>query len=60
MSCWIKELKSPFHFRDERTKEAPRDATGLRIAQVTIPAYGDAAAIVTVHAYDKHGGPVQP
>jgi hypothetical protein len=36
------------------------DATGRRIAQVTVPAYRDANATVTVHAFDKHGGPVQP
>jgi hypothetical protein len=31
-----------------------------RIISVAVPAYGDGAASVTVHAFDKHGRPVQP
>jgi hypothetical protein len=31
-----------------------------RITNVAVPAYGDGAASVTVHAFDKHGRPVQP
>jgi hypothetical protein len=31
-----------------------------RITSVAVPAYGDGAASVTVHAFDKHGRPVQP
>jgi hypothetical protein len=31
-----------------------------KIASVTVPAYGDAAATVTVHAFDKRGRPIQP
>jgi hypothetical protein len=30
-----------------------------RIISVAVPAYGDGAASVTVHAFDKHGRPVQ-
>jgi len=31
-----------------------------RITSVAVPAYGDGAASVTLHAFDKHGRPVQP
>jgi hypothetical protein len=31
-----------------------------RITSVAVPAYGDGAGSVTVHAFDKHGRPVQP
>lgn len=31
-----------------------------RITSVTVPAYGDGAASLIVHAFDKHGRPVQP
>jgi hypothetical protein len=31
-----------------------------RITSVAVPAYGDGAPSVTVHAFDKHGRPVQP
>lgn len=31
-----------------------------RITNVTVPAYGDGAASLIVHAFDKHGRPVQP
>jgi hypothetical protein len=31
-----------------------------RITSVAVPAYGEGAASVTLHAFDKHGRPVQP
>jgi len=31
-----------------------------RITSVAVPAYGNGSASVTVHAFDKHGRPVQP
>ena len=31
-----------------------------RITGVAVPAYGEGAASVTLHAFDKHGRPVQP
>jgi hypothetical protein len=31
-----------------------------QIASVTVPAYGDGTATLTVHAFDKQGRPVQP
>jgi hypothetical protein len=31
-----------------------------RITSVAVPAYGDGAASVTMHAFDRHGRPLQP